>query len=346
VDFALLGVWLFFVLSGFLITGILLRSRDLIDYHGHRCGFLLRQFYARRILRIFPLYYAVLLLAATIDLGDVRGTLFWHLAYLSNYLFATRPYWGSLTAHFWSLSVEEQFYILWPALILCAPRQLLLKLIIFAIAIGPCFRVAAYFLDFNWIARLTVLPASFDALGLGALLAYCSHHAIERPMLIKRLTQYIHWLGLPGVIALLGLQTMEQYDLLTDVTVKTWFVEPTLWALMFVGVISRASSGFTGSGAKILEFKPLAYIGKTSYGIYVYHPFVYVLLPILFHRTGVASYLSSPLLEFGVLVGTTVGIAALSWHFLEKPMNSFKNHFVYGEPYLRDRKQKTQVVYP
>ena len=66
VDLALLGVWLFFVLSGFLITGILLRSRDQVDYSGYPSGFVLRQFYVRRFLRIFPLYYAVLFMAATI----------------------------------------------------------------------------------------------------------------------------------------------------------------------------------------------------------------------------------------------------------------------------------------
>src|SRR5215831_17608728 len=93
VDFALLGVWLFFVLSGFLITGILLRSRDQLD-HGQKRGRLIRHFYARRFLRIFPLYYLVLALAATFNLSDVRDTLFWHLTYLSNYLFSTQQQWG------------------------------------------------------------------------------------------------------------------------------------------------------------------------------------------------------------------------------------------------------------
>src|SRR6185437_9158883 len=83
VDLALLGVWLFFVLSGFLITGILLRSRDQIDYRGYQGGFVLRQFYVRRILRIFPLYYMVLFAAVALNLGDVRDTIFWHLAYAS-----------------------------------------------------------------------------------------------------------------------------------------------------------------------------------------------------------------------------------------------------------------------
>jgi peptidoglycan/LPS O-acetylase OafA/YrhL len=101
VDFALLGVWLFFVLGGFLITGILLRSRDQVEYSGYPSGFVLRQFYVRRFLRIFPLYYLVLSVAAMLDLGDVRDTISWHLAYISNYLFAARQHWGPVTAHFW-----------------------------------------------------------------------------------------------------------------------------------------------------------------------------------------------------------------------------------------------------
>ena len=345
VDFALLGVWLFFVLSGFLITGILLRSRDQVEYSGYPSGFVLRQFYIRRFLRIFPLYYAVLFMAATIDLGDVRDTIFWHLAYMSNYLFATHRYWGPVTAHFWSLSVEEQFYILWPALIVFSPRQLLLKLVIFAIAIGPIFRGAAHFLDFNWIARMTVLPASLDALGLGALLAYCSHYAGEKPTLIKHLKQCICWVGVPGLILLLCLQKLETYKLVSHVTQNSWFIEPILWALLFVWVINRAASGFGGIGAKILELKPLVYIGKISYGIYVYHPFIYFLVPTLFSEMDIDFFRLPHGIQFGLLVGITVGIAAISWHFFENPLNSLKNHFTYGKQSARHGDQRPEAVY-
>ena len=193
---------------------------------------------------------------------------------------------------------------------------------------------------------MTVLPASLDALGLGALLAYCSHHAGDKPILIKRLKQCICWLGVPGLIALLSLQTLESYDLVGDVRVNAWFIEPVLWALMFVWTIDRASFGFTGIGVKMLECSPLAYTGKISYGIYVYHPFVYVLLPILFYRTDIDFFLLPRLLQFGLLVGTTVGMAALSWHFLESPINSLKNHFTYGEQSARHRDQRARGCIP
>ena len=347
VDIALLGVWLFFVLSGFLITGILLRSRDQIDFRGYDGGFVLRQFYVRRVLRIFPLYYFVLCAAAALNLADVRETIFWHLAYISNYLFATQHYWGPVTAHFWSLSVEEQFYLFWPALILFAPRRHLLKLIISAIATGPVFRAAAHFLDLNWIARLTVSPASLDALGLGALLAYCSHHAGEKPILVKRLHQCVRWLAVPGLLLLLGLQKLETYKLVGDVTANSWFIEPTLWALIFVWLIDRASWRFTGVGGKFLELKPLTYTGKISYGIYIYHPFVYLLVPALLRSTE-TNFFPLRLLEFVLLAGSTMGIAALSWHFFENPINLLKHHFdVAGQqPAEIDRPAKAVYLQP
>ena len=327
VDFALLGVWLFFVLSGFLITGILLRSRDQIQARSYPASLALRQFYLRRVLRIFPLYYLVLFGVAAFDLGDVRGTIFWHLTYMSNYLFSTRQQWGQLTAHFWSLSVEEQFYILWPTLILFAGERFLPKIIITAITIGPIFRAIAHLLDFNWIARLTVSLASLDALGIGAFLAYCLHHVSKKPGLLKALDRWIRWLGAPGLILLFCLQRLEAYHLIDHVTENSWFIEPALWALVFVWLIKRASSEFTGLGGKILELKPLVYTGKISYGIYVYHPFVYFFLPTLLDRIGLNFFLLPPLLQFSLAVGSTLAIAALSWRFVENPINSLKSRF-------------------
>jgi len=345
------GVDVFFVISGYLITGLIL---DEIK----QGSFSIVRFYERRIRRILPALFFVCLVCIPFawlwmlpsEFRDFSKSLAAVSLFVSNFYFWNKSgYFEAATElkpllHTWSLAVEEQFYILWPALILFAPRRLLLKLVISAIVIGPLFRVAAHFLDFNWIARMTVLPASLDALGLGALLAYSSHHAGERPILIKRLKQGIYWLGVPGLIALLGLQKLEDYNLVGDVTVNSWFIEPVLWALMFVWVINRASLGFSGVGAKILEFKPLAYTGKISYGIYVYHPFVYALLPILFYRTGVNFFLLPRLLQFGLLVGTTVGMAALSWYFLESPINSLKNHFTYAEQNARSGIQRLKAV--
>jgi len=107
-----IGVRLFFVLSGFLITGILTASRD------RPTGLALRTFYARRFLRIVRLCYFALFVAFVFNISVVRSTLGWHLAYLTNVLIYARGAWRGAVSHFWSLAVEEQFYLVWPWLML------------------------------------------------------------------------------------------------------------------------------------------------------------------------------------------------------------------------------------
>jgi len=330
-NLATLGVWLFFVLSGFLITRLLLQARDDVFHRGCQTHLALRQFYARRFLRIFPLYYFVLAVAALLDLGEVRDTIVWHLTYASNFLFAMQGYFGRVTAHFWSLSVEEQFYILWPAVILFAPERLLPTIIVAVIAIGPAFRLIGYYLGFNGIALYTVTLASLDTLGLGALLAYCSYHVSENPKLIRNLHQASRWLGLPGLILLLLLQTLESYELISPVMKNMWFIEPLPWALLFVWLIHRAASGYHGIVGKILELKPIVYIGKISYGIYVYHLFIVALAPTVLSQEDINFSLLPGWIQFGLLAGVTVGMAAISWHLFESTLNSLKNYFSYAE---------------
>src|SRR5262249_40880734 len=113
------GVRLFFVLSGFLITGILLGCRESMAQQG--AGQALASFYARRFLRIFPLYYFALAVVLLAGVQEARDGAAWHLAYLSN-VYGVRQGWLGSLAHFWSLAVEEQFYLVWPALVLSLPR--------------------------------------------------------------------------------------------------------------------------------------------------------------------------------------------------------------------------------
>ena len=165
------GVQLFFVISGFLITGILLDARRKADKFGIPRSAALKSFYVRRFLRIFPLFYATLAIALLLGFPTVRASIGWLVLYLSNALFAIRGRWIGEIAHFWSLSVEEQFYLVWPVLILFTPKRLLLPLITSAIVLAPVFRFTCSALGINGIA-VAVLPfSSLDTLGLGAMLA-------------------------------------------------------------------------------------------------------------------------------------------------------------------------------
>ena len=124
--FGFLGVQLFFVLSGFLITGILLRGREVAHRTQQSARKSFGLFYARRFLRIFPLFYATLAVAWWVGLPEVRDSVFWHLAYASNIYFVHIGDWHGSISHLWSLAVEEQFYLVWPFIILLTPRRFLL----------------------------------------------------------------------------------------------------------------------------------------------------------------------------------------------------------------------------
>jgi len=115
------GVPLFFVLSGFLISSILIQCRHYGDP-----WFAMRAFYARRFLRIFPLFYSIIVAAYVLNLAPMRETVLWHVSYLSNFYFFFHQGWNGNVSHFWSLAVEEQFYLFWPAIVLFAPTQRLL----------------------------------------------------------------------------------------------------------------------------------------------------------------------------------------------------------------------------
>src|SRR5262249_9634937 len=136
VGWAALGVRLFFVLSGFLITGILLRCRDLAAASSGGRSRQLRLFYARRALRILPLAYVVVLAATFVNLPGMQETLPWHLRYTSNISFALHRDSSALSGHFWSLAVEEQFYLVWPCLILFLPYSKLPWTIAATIVVG------------------------------------------------------------------------------------------------------------------------------------------------------------------------------------------------------------------
>ena len=168
------GVDLFFVLSGFLITGILLRARRQIEGSPSK-RHVLRAFYARRFLRIFPLYYAVLLLLVVLGFSEVQKAFGWHALYQSNHhIMFLRGRWYGADVHFWSLAVEEQFYIMWPLLILWVPSRRLPLLMILAIVCGPlsCALLIPIYWGEEQVGTRVLMPQCLDVLSTGALLAW------------------------------------------------------------------------------------------------------------------------------------------------------------------------------
>ena len=128
------AITLFFVLSGFLISGILLRCRNTINSNNHSIGFTLQRFYIRRFLRQSPIYYLTLAVTS-IGFNQVRSVFFLHLTYTTNIMTLFRGEWDQTSSHLWTLS-EEQFYLIWPCVMLFLPKKHLLKAIFITIVLG------------------------------------------------------------------------------------------------------------------------------------------------------------------------------------------------------------------
>ena len=289
-----IGVRLFFVLSGFLITRILL------DYRDRPIESALKTFYFRRFLRIFPLFYFALLVSYAMDFGAVRSTIGWHVTYLTNFLIYSRGEFPAAVTHFWSLAVEEQFYLVWPLLVLTLPLRALPWVIACMIPISPLTMTIAD------DPMASVLPISnLDALGFGALLAV--------PAAQRYVTAAGLWIGAPVFAVTIVMRWFSVGDVTRDVPLGFAMPLASAW------LVWRAAEGFGGIAKKIFEWRPALYVGRISYGVYVYHAlmpyFLKRLFPIWTYGEGQ---------QFVILVSTTIVVASISYRLLEQPFLALK----------------------
>ena len=316
------GVRLFFVLSGFLITGILLKSRQYIIQEKQYLLFALRQFYIRRFLRIFPLYYVTLAFAALIAIPPVRETIAWHASYLSNVYFALQGRFHGSVGHLWSLAVEEQFYLLWPWIILFLPHRWLLPVIIIIISVAPLFRFTSTVVGVNQVAIWVLTPSVCDTLCLGALLAYLNSHEGELLISKQKVLYFFLLAGLFITIVLPILPYLNAQNLVVSA------LGDTGRGLIFACLVAAAANGFKSFIGKMLESKPIAYLGKISYGIYLLHAFMPEIVNRIFDYFGLSGYKSPLTIAFFSTVAT-IAVAMLTWQVLERPMNDLKRFFQY-----------------
>jgi peptidoglycan/LPS O-acetylase OafA/YrhL len=321
-----LGVRLFFVLSGFLITGILLGCRDLAERRQERRLFLVRQFYIRRFLRIFPLYYLVLLVLVVIGVPQARELWPWLFSYTTNIWVWQHLTWPEKVGHFWTLAVEEQFYLVWPWLVLFLRRSWLVPLAIGLAALAPAYRFYAatrYPADaVGAFASGALTIAVVDSLALGALLAILCRGGPSEARVQRLLERVALPIGAGSYVLLLA---AARYGWSTRAMPA---FGQTAAALVFCWLIGRASRGFRGWAGRVLAYRPLSYLGKISYGIYVFH---YLVPPVL---AGIAGWLGYTYREPGRLnfvLGSvvTVAVAALSWELFEARINALKRYFRY-----------------
>lgn len=318
-----IGVQLFFVLSGFLITGNLIESQRAPNYYG--------AFYGRRVLRIFPLYFAVLVVGLLIipmliplsaETLDSHRHQLWLWTFLSNW---AEPYGATVTgySHFWSLAVEEQFYLLWPFIVHRLSVTQILRLSLALVIAALAIRLAMWRIGASAEMLYMFTFCRMDALAAGAAAAAL----IRMPGCSAWLARNrMRLLGLAAAGALVGAIGTHEYSVFsfTTLTIGQSLLS-LVFAMFILYAVTHRTDGRVGRIPALLRSRPLGSIGRYSYAMYVFHLPIAMAIPFaLFSPLGALAPLA---LALTVLVATYLA-AALSWHLLEKHFLKLKRYFV------------------
>lgn len=316
-DSCWVGVDLFFVLSGYLITGILLKTRGQPGYF--------RTFYMRRFLRIFPPYYAFLgmLLVAALCKPVLRGQIpfAWLVTYCVNFEVAFRGWPWHPIQHLWSLSVEEQFYLVWPAFLALLPRRKTITVIGLAIAGVIILRQVTDY----WTMRSDYDVATYallhiDGLMLGAMVA--AYHR-EKPVSNGMRRAGLFTLTVTGIVLAASCvrgKTVDWRDWHGAACLNYSLVAIAAAALIVVSVYSSGGAWINRG----LSVRPLVKLGKYSYALYIFH----YPLDFIFRRFGLHSISFGWALPYAaMLTGSSLAVAWLSWRVIEEPCIRLKDRY-------------------
>jgi peptidoglycan/LPS O-acetylase OafA/YrhL len=324
------GVDLFFVLSGFLITGILFDTKETNNFF--------RNFYIRRILRIFPLYYGTLVVFFLIlprimrsnwQLQLLAQQQSWYWSYLVNVLIAFKD-WPLVRGigHFWSLAVEEQFYLFWPIIVFFFRGRHLMIICTIGIMSSLAIRVGLI-LTGHSTAAYVLMPARMDTLAVGALLALVA----RGPRGLAGLSRWAWPVAAALTVVLLAIFVSRRGLNTEDIVVET--IGYTLIAFLFGAILIIAvTSSAQSIPGKVFASSALVFFGRYSYALYVFHPPILFFLKDHVFSVGtlprlMGSQLPGQILFIAVATGVSVGVALLSWHFYEQPFLKLKNLFPY-----------------
>ncbi|MBV9624276.1 MAG: acyltransferase family protein [Acidobacteria bacterium] len=320
------GVDLFFVLSGFLITGVLLDSCQDKGYF--------RNFYARRALRIMPLYYAVLTLALVVIPALAGSRLpalysrltenqFWLWTYLQNYLQSKGPHQLPGLGHFWSLAVEEQFYWFWPIIVYFTSRRGLLRMCVAICVAEPILRIACLHFGLSEWAVRELSFARMDTLLYGAIAA----------LLLREPTWFTarrYWVPVLIAISVAALAWIAFHKgFIPYEAPETVVIGYSALGILFAAFVYACASNRTSIGS-LMSVSILRWFGRYSYAEYVFHP------PLLL----VYEATIAPHVGLGRVVSTTIcflsvtavssGMAWISWIVFESRFLKLKRYFEYG----------------
>ncbi|SIO14267.1 Peptidoglycan/LPS O-acetylase OafA/YrhL, contains acyltransferase and SGNH-hydrolase domains [Singulisphaera sp. GP187] len=318
--FALHGVRvdLFFILSGYLLTSIILKKGDGV-------GFLFT-FSVRRWLRIWPIYYIAVILLILVNPWLPKSFPMDGLPYYLTFTQNITRYWSDAIPafswyfeHTWSLALEEQFFFFWPIMVLLLGRRRLIPVSVALVVMSVIMRSVG----FHW----WLLLARCDGFAFGSMLAVIF---IEREQVERHRDKIQLGLSLTCLFAVACAATT------TATTLGMNFGEMSLlpslmilsWNLLYFSLIGLVILNTGHPSLRILRDSRLGYLGKVSYGIYLFHSFVFILIWALARHLN----LGEPLWLDVVKVGVTIAVASVSWHWIEQPIANLKERFRYGGP--------------
>jgi peptidoglycan/LPS O-acetylase OafA/YrhL len=306
-----LGLFYFLTLTGFLLTRILLRERTIGEASPGKwrwsCYF---RFQKRRMTRILVPCYAAMLFAIAVGAQDIRQHPFAYFLHWANFHIAYLPDWPPGTSHYWTLAVQVQFYLVWPLVVLLVPRRWLGTAMLACVAMAP---ISRYIIE-TWFLKIIhdqAIPSeSMDYFGCGALLAL----AMERGMPADdRRLRVGAWLAFAGYAILYVF-----LDFGRPVPVLEYFKQ-TLISIAFAGLIAASMAGFHGIAGKILEHPAVQRVAQLSFGLYLFHTPVPLLVGFVLPWLWAPALQNFPgeLLKVSVFSVFAWCCAVLSWKYLE-----------------------------
>jgi peptidoglycan/LPS O-acetylase OafA/YrhL len=326
------GVELFFILSGFLITGIL--------YDTHKEPHYFRNFYMRRLLRIFPLYYGALALVffmaplipllrgPTLDYLVNRQA--WAWLYAVNIYIAKNGEWSfSYLDHFWSLAIEEHFYLLWPLVVFAlARRPQALIAVSLVTSLGVMLaRLIGSLMGLSWWTTYTLTPFRLDGLALGAFLAVTARQPGGLERLARALPQVVAVVGALLAVTFVWTRLVSREGLALVLPVRAALIQMLLACLLVWALIAAERS----ATSRFFRSRSMVFLGTYSYGLYVYHHFISYYLTT--NRTDLelalwlGSHGAAVALQATLGASASLALAYLSYELFEKRFLRLKRLF-------------------
>jgi peptidoglycan/LPS O-acetylase OafA/YrhL len=326
------GVELFFVLSGFLITGILYDARNKPNYF--------RNFYMRRVLRIFPLYYGVLALVFFVAplISVLRGPSLdylvdrqaWAWLYAVNIYIAIQGDWSfSYLEHLWSLCIEEHFYLVWPlAVFLMARRPRMLIGVCLAVSLGAMLaRLTGSMMGLSWWTTYVLTPFRLDGLALGAFLAVMARQPGGLDRLVRALPAVTAIAAALLLLTFVWTRLVSRDSMELVLPVRAAVIQVLLACLLVWALVASEQSSIS----RFFRSRWLVFLGTYSYGLYVYHHFISYYLTINHTERELTTWLGSHgaaiALQATLGAAVSVAIAYASYELFEKRFLGLKRFY-------------------